>query len=384
MSLLRKVRSGVVLLAVLLSSSLMANPEYSIYNLRPGVTETSQEVFDLHMLVVYIMTVVTILVFGAMLYSIIRFRKSKHPVPAKFHHSTKLEIIWTVIPAIILIYLAVPAGKLLLKVEDTSYSDMTIKVTGSQWKWHYDYMDNDVSFYSSLSTPREQFEDYSRTGTEKGENYLLEVDNEVVLPIGKKVRILLTADDVIHSWWMPDFAVKMDAIPGLINETWTKIDKPGVYRGVCAELCGKDHGYMPIVVRAVSQDDFDKWVGQKHAEKAEADRLAAEAAAKSWSMEDLMADGEKVYMEKCAVCHQANGEGLATFPALKGSKVTTVDSPDDHARQVIFGKNAMPPFGDMLTDAEIAAVVTYTRNQWGNNTGQLVQPGRIKELKAGK
>jgi cytochrome c oxidase subunit 2 len=323
------------------------------------------------------------LVFAAILYAVIRFRKSNNPNPAKFSHSTTVEIIWTVIPMLILIYLAKPAISLLLTMEDTSKADMTVQVTGLQWKWRYKYLDEDFEFVSSLATPETEYKDYQRTGTVKNPNYLLEVDNELVLPVGKKIRFLMTSEDVIHSWWMPDFAVKMDAIPGFINETWTRINEPGVYRGVCAELCGRLHGFMPIVVRAVSQAEYDQWVEQKLAEKAEAERLAAEAAAKSWSMDDLMKLGEEVYSKKCALCHQPNGEGLGTFPALKGSKVATEGSADDHARLVINGKNAMPKFGQELTDAELAAVVTYERNAWGNNTGDTMQPGRVAELKAG-
>ncbi len=384
MPLLKKVMSGFVLLATFLFSSVWAaEPEYSTLNLRPGVTDNSQAVFELHMLVVWAMFVIAGLVFAAILYAVIKFRKSNNPTPAKFSHSTTVEIIWTVVPMLILIWLAQPAVSLLLKMEDTSKADMTLQVTGLQWKWKYSYLDSDIEFYSSLSTPESQYKDYERTGTEKGENYLLEVDNEVVLPVGKKIRFLMTSEDVIHSWWMPDFAVKMDAIPGFVNETWTKINEPGVYRGVCAELCGKDHGFMPVVVRAVTQAEFDQWIATKQAEKAEAERLAAEAALKSFSMEDLMTEGKKVYDAKCAQCHQANGEGLGPFPSLKGSKVATVDPADDHARLVIFGKNAMPKFGEQLTDVELAAVVTYERNAWGNNTGDTVQPGRVKELKAG-
>ena len=384
MSLLKRVMSGALLFVAFLAGNLWAaEPEFSKLNLRPGVTDNSQRVFDLHMEVVWLMFIVAALVFGAILFAVIRFRKSNNPNPAKFSHSTTLEIIWTVVPMLILIYLAKPAIGLLLDMEDASKADMTVQITGQQWKWKYTYLDEDFSFVSELSTPEAQYNDYQRTGTEKGPNYLLEVNKEVVLPVGKKIRFLLTSDDVIHSWWMPDFAVKMDAIPGFINETWTKINEPGVYRGVCAELCGRLHGFMPIVVRAVPQAEYDQWVAEKLAEKAEAERLAAEAAAKSWSMEDLMATGKEVYDAKCAMCHQAGGEGLGVFPALKGSAVATTGPADDHAKLVIFGKNAMPKFGDQLTDAEIAAVVTYERNAWGNDTGDTVQPGRISELKAG-
>ena len=396
MSLLEKVKSGVVMLAVVLSSGLFAaEPEYSIYNLRPGVTETSQQVFDLHMLVVYIMFVVAALVFGAILYTVIRFRKAKNPNPSKFSHSTTVEIIWTVVPMIILIYLAIPAGELLLKIEDDSDADMTVKITGLQWKWKYTYMDDDIEFYSSLSTPREQYVDYDGNAAEKGASYLLEVDNELVLPMGKKIRFLLASDDVIHSWWVPDLAVKMDAIPGFINQTWTEINPElmakkiqaggeSVLRGVCAELCGKDHGFMPVVVKPVTEAEYKKWVAQKQAEKAEAARLAAEAAAKNWSMDDLMAKGKEIYDAKCAMCHQINGEGLGAFPALKDSPIIVNGTADEHARLVIFGINAMPKFGDQLTDAELAAVVTYERNAWGNDKGDLIQPARISELKAGQ
>ncbi len=384
MSLLKKVMSGLLLFVSLFMGSLWAaEPEYSTLNLRPGVTENSQRVFDLHMEVVWIMFAVAGLVFAAILFAVIRFRKSKHPTPAKFSHSTTLEIIWTVIPIIILVYLTKPAIGLLLEMEDTSKADMTVQVTGIQWKWKYKYLDSDIEFISALSTPAEQYENYEKA-SEKGKNYLLEVDNEVVLPVGKKIRFLLTSEDVIHSWWMPDFAVKMDAIPGFMNETWARIEKPGVYRGVCAELCGRLHGFMPIVVRAVSQAEYDQWVEKKLAEKAEAERLAAEAAAKNWSMDDLMAKGKEVYDAKCAMCHQANGEGLGAFPALKGSAVATEsDRIDEHTNIVILGKNAMPKFGEELSDADIAAVVTYERNAWGNDTGEKVQPARVAELKAG-
>jgi cytochrome c oxidase subunit 2 len=377
--------SGLVLFVSLFMGSIWAaEPGHSTLNLRPGVTDNSQAVFDLHMQVVWIMFAVAGLVFAAILYAVIRYRKSNNPNPATFSHSTTVEIIWTVIPMLILMYLAKPAIGLLLKMEDTAKADMTVQITGQQWKWRYKYLDEGIEFVSALSTPESEYQDYEHTGTSKNPNYLLEVDNEVVLPIGKKIRFLMTSDDVIHSWWMPDFAVKMDAIPGFINETWTRINEPGVYRGVCAELCGRLHGFMPIVVRAVTQQEYDRWVEQKLAEKAEAERLAAEAAAKSWSKDDLMKLGEQVYANKCAMCHQPNGEGLGAFPALKGSKVTTEGSPDDHARLVITGKNAMPKFGQELTDAELAAVVTYERNAWGNNTGDLMQPGRVAELKAGK
>lgn len=244
-----------------LTGSLVAGPALAIqpYNMPVGVTETSRTIYDLHMLVFWVCVVIGIGVFAVMFYSIWKHRKSRGHEAAKFHESTLVEFVWTVIPFAILIAIAVPATKAMIDIEDTADSDMTVKITAYQWKWHYDYLDDGVSFYSSLATPRDEI--YNEAP--KGEHYLLQVDNEVVLPVNKKVRFLLTANDVIHAWWIPDLAVKRDAIPGFVNEMWTRIEKPGVYRGQCAELCGRDHGFMPIVVRAVEQDEYDKWVAEK-------------------------------------------------------------------------------------------------------------------------
>ena len=356
------------------------------FNMTPGVTDNSQRAFHLHMTAFWICVVIGIIVFGAMFYSIIKHRKSVHPKPAHFHENTLVEIVWTIIPVLILVVLAVPAIKTLLAMEDTREADMTVMVTGSQWKWHYKYIDaggedlQDIAFYSVLATPRDQFENYSGPGAEKGEHYLREVDKPLVLPTGKKVRFLVTSEDVIHSWWVPAFAVKKDAIPGFINETWTKINEPGVYRGVCAELCGKDHGFMPIVVQAVSPDDFKKWVADTRTAIAEQKKADEANSDKIWAMDDLMKKGEEVYGKNCAACHQATGLGVPpAFPALKGSKVATEkDQIPQHIHQVIKGKNNMPPFGAMLSDLEIAAVVTYERNAWGNNTGDVIQPKDVK------
>ena len=257
------VRSISSLFALLVMTSQNVWAEVQPYNMPEGVTEISKQVFDLHMVIFYICCVIGVIVFGAMTISIFRDRKSKGVTPAKFHESTTLEFIWTALPFVILIGISIPAAKVLIAMEDTSGADMTIKVTGYQWMWRYEYVDSDIDFYSILKTPRDEI--YNRA--EKNENYLLEVDNELVLPTNRKIRILLTASDVIHAWWVPDLAIKKDAIPGYINQMWTVIDKPGIYRGQCAELCGRDHGFMPVVVRALSPEDYDAWVAEQTSPK---------------------------------------------------------------------------------------------------------------------
>jgi len=383
MAIRRKLIAGITsLLSVMLSGVVQAASEL---NMRPGVTETSQEAYNLHMLVIWVMVGISVVVFGAMFYSFIFHRKSKNPTPATFSHSTMVEAIWTTIPILILIFLTIPAVSLLIKMEDASNPEMSIQVTGSQWKWHYKYLEDDIEFFSNLSTPREQYEDYNSDAKKRGENYLLEVDNELIIPINTKVRFLVTADDVIHSWWVPDLAVKKDAIPGFINETWTNVPTPGTYRGQCTELCGKDHGFMPVVVKAVSKADFAKWVADKNAERVAAEKAAAAAAAASWDLDKLMVLGKKTYDEKCASCHKVDGTGIAgVFPALKGSAVATGPIVE-HMNIVVNGKQgtSMAAYSKQLTDAEIAAVVTYERNAWGNNTGDKVTPADIQAFKAG-
>nr|WP_240695238.1 cytochrome c oxidase subunit II [Corallincola luteus] len=344
-------------------------------NMTQGVTAISQDVYQLHMTIFYICCVIGVLVFGVMFWSIIHHRKSKGVKPAQFHESTKVEILWTALPLLILVAMAVPATQVLINMEDTTEADVTILVTGSQWKWHYKYLDDDVEFYSLLATPRAEIENKLA----KTENYLLEVDRPLVLPIGKKVRFLMTSDDVIHSWWVPAFAVKKDANPGFINEAWTRIDEAGTYRGQCAELCGKDHGFMPIVVVAKSEAEYNTWLATLKTTQAEAKAEEQKLLAMSMSMEELMAEGEQVYMTSCAACHQPNGEGLAgVFPGLKGSPLTIGDV-GAHIDIVIHGKKgtAMQAFAKQLTLKQLAAVITYERNAWGNNTGQLVQPADV-------
>jgi len=349
-------------------------------NMRPGVTETSRAVFDLHMLIFWVCCAIGVVVFGAMIWSIVKHRKSKGAVAAQFHESTTMEILWTVVPIVILVSMAIPATRTLLAMEYTGGSDMTIKVTGIQWKWKYDYVDGEgqgISFVSSLHPKHNEARLLGADADlEKfGDTYLLDVDKPLVIPTGRKVRFLLTAADVIHAWWVPDLGWKKDAIPGFINEAWTRVDEPGVYRGQCAELCGKDHGFMPIVVVAKDPEDYAKWVAEQQGEAA----AEAASADREWTLDELMAKGEQVYTTNCAACHQANGQGVPpAFPSLIGSAIATGD-PAAHIDMVLNGKTntAMAAYRDVLTDAEIAAVITYERNAWGNSAG-IVQPAAVK------
>ncbi|MGE4392023.1 MAG: cytochrome c oxidase subunit II [Aeromonas sp.] len=361
-----------------ISSSAFANEIR--FNMTRGATAISQQVYDLHMTIFYICCVIGLLVFGIMFWSIVHHRKSRGAKAAQFHESTRIELLWTAIPVLILIAMAAPATSTLLKMEDTSKADLTVLVTGSQWKWHYKYLEYPVAFYSLLATSKQQISGDSP----KGGNYLLEVDNPLVLPVGKKIRFLMTSDDVIHSWWVPAFAVKKDANPGYINESWTRIDKPGTYRGQCAELCGKDHGFMPVVVVAKSAEEFEKWIARKGDEQATAKAQQQAQAAETMTLPQAMAQGEKVYLGHCAACHQPAGTGLpGIFPALNGSKVTTqAEHRAQHLDIVLHGKSgtAMQPFGKQLTAQELAAVITYERNAWDNKTGDLVQPAEVQSL----
>lgn len=357
-----KKRFGIVAACLLgYSSQLLADWQM---NLSPGVTQVSQDIYSLHNTIMWICVAIGVVVFGVMFFSLFKYRHSKGATPAKFHDSTIVEVIWTIVPFLILIAMAVPATKTLVMMHDSEKADIDIKITGYQWKWKYDYLQEDVSFFSELHSDSRQ----AINGGDKPENYLLEVDNPVVVPVGKKIRFLVTASDVLHSWYVPALGVKKDAIPGFINETWAKIDKPGVYRGQCTELCGKDHGFMPVVVIAKAEEDYQKWVKEQKAKASQVDLSDREY---DW----LYAHGEKVYASKCAVCHQANGEGLGQFPALKGSVVATTGPISEHIDIILNGKNVlMPAFKEQLNDVDIAAVVTYERNAWGNDTGQLSQP----------
>lgn len=343
-------------------------------NLQEPITQLGREVYDLHLLMTIVCGIIFVAVFGVMFWSVFVHRKSAGYKAATFHESTTVEILWTIVPVFILLGMAWPATKTILAMRDTSNADITIKATGYQWKWGYDYLKGEgegISFVSTLATPQPQI----RNETTKGNDYLLEVDNELVVPVGKKVRILTTANDVIHAWWVPALAVKQDAVPGFIRDTWFRAEKTGTYRGQCAELCGKEHGYMPIVVRIVTDAEYAEWVdGKKKAMAA-----AADDPNKMYAVEELAPRGEKVFAANCAACHQANGQGLPpAFPPLDGSKV--VLGPQDGQINILLnGKSgtAMAAFKH-LSDTELAAVITYTRNSWSNATGEVVQPSDIK------
>lgn len=350
----------------------------SAENMPYGVTPVSHTAYDIHMLMFWICVGIGVVVFAALIYSLIKYRKSQGAVAATFHESTKVEIAWTVIPLIILVVMAIPATDALLKIYDSEEAEMDIKITGYQWKWRYDYIGEDVGYMSELATPRDEI----NNRTDKGQYYLLEVTEPLVVPVGKKIRFLITANDVIHSWWVPDLGVKRDAIPGFVNDTWAYIEEPGLYRGQCAELCGKDHGFMPVVVRALPQAEYDTWLAEKKAEQA----ALRELTQKVFTMDELMARGEQVYNQSCAACHMANGEGVqGAFPALKGSSIA-LGEVRNHMDIVVNGKQgtAMQAFGGQLSDVDLAAVITYERNAWGNSVGDVVQPVDVYKFKKGE
>lgn len=346
-------------------------------NMPKGVTSVSREIYGLHMQIFWWCVVIGVVVFGAMVISMVLHRKSRGAVASNFHESTTLEVVWTVIPIAILVAMAWPATATLKNMYDTDNADMDVLITGYQWKWKYEYLGEDVSFFSNMSTPREQI-----TGNEpKGEHYLLEVDEPLYLPVGKKVRFLVTAADVIHSWWVPEFAVKRDAIPGYIHEAWTLIEEPGTYRGQCTELCGKDHAYMPVVVEAVPEAEFQQWLANKREEAAKIRELTE----KTFEFDELYARGEQVYRASCVACHGSRGEG-GVGPAIAGSAIST-GALDGHLDIVINGSPvnpAMQAFGDQLSEVDIAAVVTYQRNAFGNNMGDTVQPIDVLTFKQGQ
>lgn len=361
------------LFSMLMASSVQA--EYAL-NMTRGVTPISRDLYGLHMLVFWICVIIGVIVFGVMAYSIVYHRKSKGAVAANFHESTAVEIFWTVGPLVILIAIAIPATGTLLDLEDAkTNADINLQVTGIQWKWKYTYVDEGVSFISSLAqSSRDVIKD--PTGHE---NYLLEVDQPVVLPINKKIRFLFNSEDVIHAWWVPEFAVKQDVVPGFINDSWAIIEETGIYRGQCAELCGKDHGFMPIVVHAVSQDEYAQWIVEK---KSEAAAIAA-LADQDFSMQDLLARGEKVYQANCMACHGATGAGIpGAFPAMTGSPIVTGDIAE-HMNVVMNGRagTAMAAYKGQLSDVDLAAVITFERNSLGNSMGDLVQPSAIKNAR---
>ncbi len=353
------------------------------WNFQPPVTPIAKDIFELHAIIFWICVVIFIVVFGAMFYSIYAHRKSKGHVAAQFHENTTVEIIWTVIPFVILMLMAWPATKTIISMKDSSASDLTIKVTGSQWKWNYDYLNDGFGFYSQLSTPFAQVENREP----KGEHYLLEVDHPLVVPVNKKIRLLITSSDVIHAWFLPAGGIQQDAIPGFVRDDWMKFDETGTFRGQCAKICGKDHGYMPIVVEVKSEKDYAAWA----AEQKKAANATADDPTKVWAMADLMAQGEKVYATNCQACHQATGKGVPpAFPALDGSAVANGPKAA-HISTVLNGVSrdgkptAMIAWKDTLSNLDIAAVVTYERNSWGNHTAEAIQPAEVGGIKvAGK
>ncbi len=361
-------------------------------NLTTGVTPLSHAIYHLHMIIFWICIGIGIVVFSFLFYAIIYHRKSKGAKAAQFHTHFRLEMAWSIIPFIILALMAIPATKVLIQIRNTDKPDLTIKITGFQWKWKYEYLDSGIQFFSNTTTPFAQI----HGSQPKDQDYLLTVDHPLVIPIHKKVRFLVTSNDVIHSWWVPDFGTKQDAIPGFIIEAWTRVNKPGTYHGRCAELCGMNHAYMPIVVEALTEKDFAAWVIQQKtgvappatspavisSEKNKA--LPVENKSETTSLASIMQKGQQIFNTTCAVCHQLTGEGLPpTFPALKGSPIAT-GPVEQHIHRVAFGKpgTAMQAFKDQLTDEEIAAVITYERNAWGNNKGDIVMPADVAAIKA--
>ena len=369
-----------ILFVILFITAPLINADWFALNMTRGITDISNEVFELHMLIFWICVAIGVLVFGVMFYSMYAHTRKKNPVPATFDDNHKLEIAWTIIPFLILIAMAIPASKTLIKMYDDTAGDINIQVTGYQWKWQYRYLEDDVSFFSNLATDWDEINNL----VPKGENYLQEVDEMVVIPTGKKVRFLITANDVIHSWWMPAFAIKQDAIPGFVNTAWTKVDVPGIYRGKCTELCGKNHGFMPIVVKVVEQDEYEEWVGIK---KEEAQKLA-ELTTKEWTTEELVSRGQSVYEVNCVACHQTNGQGIAgIFPALVGSDIV-LNNKERNIEILMEGVQgaAMNSFS-YLSEVEIASVITYTRQSWGNDKkgdGEVVVPKDIVDYKEPK
>ena len=372
-----KLALGPVLLLMSVVA-MAAGGEVSELNMSPGVTEVGRQIYDLHMLILWISVIIGVVVFGVMFYSIIYHRKSRGVTPATFHESTRVEIAWTVVPFFILIGMAIPSTTTLLNIYDNDEAELDIVVTGYQWKWKYEYLNEDgdnVSFFSNLRTPQTEIHNTEA----KGEHYLLEVDEPLVLPVDTKVRFLVTANDVIHSWWVPALAVKRDAIPGFINEVSTRATEVGVYRGQCAELCGKGHGFMPIVVNVVSKEDYAKWLATKQADAVEIKKLMAQ----TFTMDELMERGKKVYDVNCLACHGASGEG-GLGNAIAGSAIAT----GDFAAHLDIGINGVPgtsmqAFGSQLNDVDMAAVITYQRNAFGNNMGDMVQPIDVYNRKKG-
>jgi cytochrome c oxidase subunit 2 len=371
----KQIRSIATFLAGALGIAASGAAHALEWYFQSPASKMAQEIDTLHQYVMWLIIVIFVGVFGFMFYSCYAHRKSKGHPADQFHENTTVEILWTVIPALILVVIAWPVTKTVMAQKDTSAADLTLKVTGYQWKWGYDYIKGEgegISFVSTLATPRDQIEGRAP----KGEHYLLEVDNEMVVPVGKKVRVIVTAADVIHAWWIPAFGAKQDAIPGFLRDLWFKAEQTGTFRGQCTELCGKEHAFMPIVVRVVSNEDYSKWVGEQKQKMA----ASADDPAKTWGLPELVARGEKVYAANCVACHAAKGEGTPAMkaPALAGSKFI-IGGEQGPIDTVLNGRpnTAMQPFAKQLSDTEIAAVITYARNSWGNKASD-VQPAEVK------
>ena len=378
-NILSKSAYSALLMLSLYPSEVLS--DWDALNMREGVTQVSRDVFELHMLIFYICVAIGAVVFSVMFYSLFRYTKKRNPNPSTFHESTKLEVAWTIVPFLILIAMAVPASKTLTEIYDDEEGEINIQVVGYQWKWEYKYLEDDINFFSNLSTDQDEIYNL----VPKGENYLLEVDEPLIIPVDTRVRFLITANDVIHSWWVPDFAIKQDAIPGFINTAWTRAEETGIYRGNCTELCGKNHGFMPVVVKVVEKDEYKEWVLTK---KEEAIKLA-ELTEKEWSLAELTERGEGVYQKNCVACHQMNGEGLPPiFPALAGSDIVMFDK-NRNVEILMEGVQgaAMQSFANQLSEVDMAAVITYTRQAWGNaenGDGEYVVPSDIVEYKKPK
>src|ERR1700722_14955388 len=385
MKTIKRALSGVLALSGLLfaGAALAVNdspggPAVNELNFQTPVTKIAEELYGLHTFMLIICGVIFLGVFGVMFYSVLMHRKSKGHKASNFHESTTVEIIWTIVPFVIVVLMALPATKAVVAMKDTTNADLTVKVTGYQWKWGYDYVKGPgegINFLSTLSTPRSEVNGQAPIT----DLYLQEVDNPLVVPVDKKIRIITTANDVVHSWYVPAFGVKQDAIPGFVRDTWFKAEKIGTYRGFCTELCGKAHAYMPVVVVVLSADDYAKWVDDQKKKMA----ASADDPNKTYTMDELKARGAQVYTSNCAVCHQPSGKGAGQFPALDGSKIANGPIAG-HVSIVLKGKGAMPNWGATLNDVEIASVITFERNSWGNHTGDILLPLQVADARNGK
>lgn len=378
---LKICRSLVMLSTLLWGKTVLAAADAWQLNMYRGVTPISREIYDLHMVCMVVCAVIGVVVFGVMIYSLIHHRKSKGHVPSTFHDNLRLEIVWSIIPFLILVGLAVPATRVLIKMDDTSQPEVTIKITGYQWRWQYEYLDQNINYFSTLSTPYEQIQNKQA----KNQWYLLEVDKPLVVPVNKKIRFLVTSNDVIHSWWVPELGIKRDAIPGFVHEAWAKIEQPGTFRGQCAELCGVNHGFMPIVVEAVSDEEFQRWAAEQKKTENNAEYAQEQVAEqKTLSRDTLMTLGQEKYQTFCLACHQEDGKGMPPlYPALKGSSIAVGHPISRHVDIILNGipGSAMQAYKDQLTDEEIAAIITYERNAWGNNTDDEIQPAEVARLR---